>query len=145
MTGHGDVDRQDVDPPDLLSPKQSAVMVHLLAGSGVEQAAKAGGVSERTAWNWLADSVPFKRELRARQRQALEGVTRKLQASSSKAVEALERVLEDPLAPHAAVVSAARVALDMAYRAFELGDLAERIEDLESAAEQAARAAGSRH
>jgi transposase len=127
-----------------LTPKQTAVMVQLLAGAGAEQAAKTVGVGERTVWTWLSTPL-FKNELRSRQRQALEGVTRKLQASSSKAVEALERVLGDPMAPHAAVVSAAKAVLDMAYRGVELGDLAERLEELEAAAEQAGRPGGSRH
>lgn len=126
-------------PDEQLTPKQSAVLVHLIGGSRVEQAAQLAGVGERTVWTWLRENEPFKRELRSRQRQAMEAVTRKLQSSSGKAVEALERVLGDPAASHGAVVSAARAVLDTAYRGVEIGDLTQRVEELEERATEAKR------
>ncbi|MEY4508193.1 MAG: hypothetical protein RLZZ450_315 [Pseudomonadota bacterium] len=142
MSSEPSSDSQPV-PGEKLTPKECAVLVHMLAGLGVQQAAKLAGVGERTVWTWLRENEPFKRELRSRQRQAMDAVTRKLQSSSDKAVEALERVMGDATAPHGAVVSAARAVLDTAYRGVEVADLAQRIEELEGAAEQAKKRSSS--
>jgi Transposase len=115
-----------------LAPRQTVVLMHLLTGVGVEQAAKLAGVGERTVWTWLRDHPLFARELRARQRQAMEDATSKLQAGAGEAVDALKRVMNDPKAPHSAVVSAAKTVLEAGYRGVELGELLERLDLLEA-------------
>jgi hypothetical protein len=119
--------------PRELSPRQTVVLMHLLTGVGVEQAAKLAGVGERTVWTWLRENQLFTRELRARQRQAMEDATSKLQAGAGEAVDALKRVMNDPKAPHSAVVSAAKTVLEAGYRGVEIGDVAQRLEELEAA------------
>jgi transposase len=121
------------DSEHTLSPKHIAVLVCLVGGSSVEQAAAQTGVGERTIRRWLAEHDAFKCELRTRQRQAMEGTTRELQTAASTAVQTLKAVMIDGSAPHSARVSAAKATLDTAYRAFEASELAERIEELESA------------
>lgn len=115
-----------------LSPKQTAVLVQLVAGVDVEKAAVLAGAGERTVWRWLGENKPFRRELRLRQRQAMEAATRKLQSAAVKAVETLEAVMADATAPHAARVSAAKTILDTGYRAVELADVVQRLEELEA-------------
>jgi hypothetical protein len=114
-----------------LTPRQTVTLTHLLTGVGVEEAAKLAGVGERTVWTWLRESPPFRRELRARQRQAMEDATAELQALASQAVKALGRVLNDSAAPHGAVVSAAKAVLEAGARGIELGEVAERVDALE--------------
>jgi transposase len=106
------------------------VLTHLLAGVDVEQAAKLSKVGERTVWRWLSDSEPFKRELRSRQRAAMDGATRKLQSAADEAIAALKRVMNDPEAPHGAVVSAARVVLETGYRNVELAEESESLAEV---------------
>lgn len=56
-----------------------------------------------------------------------------LQRATGKAVMTLIAVMDDPEAPHAAKVTAARTILEQAIRAIELDDLEARIQALEQA------------
>lgn len=116
-----------------LSPQQTAVLALLVTGTPVERAAKHIGVGERTVWRWLSDRELFRQELRSRQREVVEAATRKLSAAASSAVDALKTVMMDEQAPYSARVSAAKAVLDTTYRAFELAEVAQRLEALESA------------
>jgi hypothetical protein len=71
--------------------------------------------------------------LREAQRQALQDSTGQLGAASTRAVEALHEVLDDPGAPAAARVSASRVILDSAFKFLELQEVAERMTEIETA------------
>lgn len=119
------------DDDTALNHRQQAALALLATGAPVPAVAKAIGVSERAVWNWLK-LEPFKTELRAHQRQGLESASRKLQHASLAAVQALETVMGDEEAPHSARVSAAKAVLDAAYRASELANLTERLEQLEA-------------
>lgn len=121
-TGHG----------DKLSRKQEQAIAALLAEPTIGTAATAAKVSESTLWRWLQQGA-FRTRYRAARAQVVESAIGSLQRAATKAVAALERNLE--CGQPSVEVSAARAILDNAVRAFELLDLAERVEALEAAAD----------
>jgi hypothetical protein len=106
----------------------------LLAEPTIAAAATKAGISESTLLRWMAEPG-FRSRLRAARRSVVEGAIGRLQAAATKAVEALERNLT--CGTPAVEVGAAKSILDQAIKAVELVDLAERVDQLEQAAEQA--------
>lgn len=117
-TGHG----------EKRSRKEEALIAALLSQPTVEAAARATGVSERTARRWLAEPT-FRRAFREARRQAVETAVAALQGASGESVVALREALS---ARRVSVrVRAACAILDRAVRGVELIDILERLEALE--------------
>lgn len=115
-----------------LSRAQQRAIEALLGGSSFGEAATAAGVSQRTLYEWRRTEA-FAGALRTAQRDAMQHATVRLARACASAVDALERILGDEDAPHAAVVSAARTVLEHASKALELDDIAARLEKIEAA------------
>jgi hypothetical protein len=113
-----------------LSRKAESFCVALLACASVQQAAASVGVAESTGHRWLKDAG-FQELYRQARRDALNAATSRLQASAGIAVTALVEV-----AAHGERdsdrVAAARTILESSLKTFELHDLAERIQQLET-------------
>lgn len=107
-------------------------MLALLAQPTIRAAAAASSTSEATLRRWLA-SPAFERACRRARRDALRQATTRLQAIASDGVETLRAVMNDAKAPAAARVTAARAVIELAYRGFDLEELAERVAALEAA------------
>ena len=131
MAGHG----------EKWTRKQDQAIAALLVYPTIPAAAKAVGVGETTLWRWLQRD-DFQDAYRLAKREAVAQAIAQLQRASGEAVKALSDVMNDPIAPASARVSAAKTILEMAVKGIELEDLAARVEELEKVAEQA-RGAGA--
>lgn len=119
MTGHG----------EKLSRKADDLIIALLANETIAAAAKAAGVSEKTAWRWLQDE-DFQRRYREARRRVVEQALTAIQAATTEAVETLRRNLhcEKP----AVEVRAAESIIATAVKAVEFIDIEERLAMLEA-------------
>ncbi len=113
-----------------LTAKKRRFVAALLATPTVRAAAEQAGVSEPTAWRYLADPT-VKGELAQRQDGILGHVARRLASEMGEALDVLSAVMNDATAKDAARVSAARAVLDGGLRLAELVTLAERVAVLE--------------
>jgi hypothetical protein len=120
MRGHG----------QKLTRKSEAAIAALLLHPTVPAAAKAAGVGEATLWRWLKDPG-FAARYREARVQAVSRAMGRLQRAAELAVNTLILVMNDKQAPHAARVSAAKTALELAFQAIETADLQARLAALE--------------
>jgi DNA-binding MurR/RpiR family transcriptional regulator len=118
-----------LDEFDLLEPKQQRAVVELLNQPTIRDAAKAAGVAESTLHRWLK-APDFAGAYRAARRDALEQATATLQRIASKAAATLERVMDDPKASNPSKIAAARTALDFAYKANDLAEIAALLDEI---------------
>lgn len=123
MSGHGEKQ----------SRKEDAAIAALLTCSTLAEAARAAGVSEATLRRWMHEPE-FSAQYRKARQQVVQQSIAVLQRATSAAVATLERNLG--CAVPSVEVQAARVILEQAFKAAELDDLMERVEELERAAFQ---------
>lgn len=114
-----------------LSPQQEGAIVALLSDPGLTGAAKAAGVGKATLWRWLQQPT-FQAAYRKARREAVEHARARLQQASGEAVEALREVMNDPDAPHASRVSAAKNVLEMSFKEVHTEEIEERLAALEA-------------
>lgn len=112
------------------SRKQEIFIACLLTEPNIREAASKSGISEATGFRWLQEP-DFNEHYREARRAAVNQAISQLQQVSSSAVQTLKEVMADQGAPPASKVSAAKAVLEMAFKAVELDDLAQRIEKLE--------------
>jgi phage terminase small subunit len=117
----------------VLTPKQERLLVALLRSKSVEAAAEQAGVAPRTAWSYLKQPA-FKAALRERRCELLQQTTNCLVSGATEATTALRAVVTNSMEPAAARVAAARALLEHVWRAHEVGDLADRLAQLEALA-----------
>lgn len=122
----------ETDTLHRLTARQSRFLVALLESSTVREAARLAGVSETTAWRYLADSG-VKRELAQRTDGLITQTSAGVCADMAEARGALVAVMRDPEAPCSARVTAARAILDAGMRLYELMTLAGRVSAIERA------------
>ena len=114
-----------------LSQRKEKFLLAYLNTNTIEEARKEAGISESSAYNYLNDPL-FKAEYRNKRREIMQHVTSRLQHSATLAVDTLNEVMEDKEnSTPSARVQSAKAVLENAYKAIELEDLAERIEQLE--------------
>jgi hypothetical protein len=110
----------------------------LLSHSTVAGAARATGISARTATVWLK-SPEFKEIYVESRRATLEASAGLLRACASGSIQALSEIVNDREAASTARVQAAGRILDAMLRLTEAAELDKRLEALEAAAERAER------
>lgn len=114
---------------------KDAALAALLSEPTVTAAAQKIGVDLNTLTRWMQEPE-FSSLYRAARRQVVEAAVSNLQQATSEAVDALRRNLT--CGTPAAEIAAAKAVIDFAVKGVELTDLAERVEQLEQAAELAA-------
>lgn len=87
----------------------------LLSCPTINAAAARVGITRVTAWR-IMSSDDFATQMQAIRGQVLQGALAALTARATEAVSALARVIDDPTAPAAARVAAARAILEYALR-----------------------------
>src|SRR5262245_47727551 len=122
MAGHG----------EKLTRREEQAIAALLSEPTLPTAAGAAGVGERTLRRWL-QQPEFAGAYRDARRAALDAATARLQWAGAEAVETLREVAADKSAKASARVAAARAILEIAFRAQEAVELAERFEQIEAA------------
>jgi len=113
-----------------LAPAQEKAILALMAEPSIARAAGTAGVAERTLHRWM-DDARFMAAYRRARRESFSQAMAIAHRVASIAIGTLAKVMTDPMAPHAARVSAAAAVLKFGREAIELDDLAERIEGLE--------------
>lgn len=112
-----------------LTPKQEAALAALLCSPSISAAALKCGLAEKTIHRYLADRS-FNRAFREARRSAVEHSLAVLQSATSEAVEALRRAMK--CGKPTVETMAARAVLELGIRAVELGDVLERIDEIET-------------
>jgi hypothetical protein len=111
-----------------LGRKRAIAVAALLSEPTHAEAARKAGVSLATLGRWLADP-DFARAFRAARRRVVDAAVTRLQQVTMSAVLTLDRNL--CCGKPAVEVAAARAVLEQALRSVELGDLLQRVEELE--------------
>lgn len=114
---------------DSLSSRQNAAIAALLTERTHAEAATKAKVAEQTLRRWLATDAKFLAAYRDARRSIMDTVVGRLQNAATKAVETLERNLS--CGRPGDEIRAALGVLDHATNALEVGDLLERVEELE--------------
>ena len=114
---------------DSLTPRQHAAIAALLTERTQASAAKKAEVAEQTLRRWLATDPKFVSAYRAARRTVMDAVNGYLQQVAGKAVETLERNLT--CGRPGDEIRAALGVMAHASRGLEIGDLLERVEELE--------------
>jgi AcrR family transcriptional regulator len=112
-----------------LTRKAEQAIAALLEHPTIDEAAKACGVSKRSLWRWL-QREDFQKRYREAQRAVVDSAITKLQAATVRAVETLERNLRcgNPFAENAA----AQAILTHSFKAIEVRELQEQIDDIKT-------------
>jgi len=113
-----------------LTVKQEKALSALLSEVTFTSAAAKAGVSERTLYTWLNEPA-FKEAYRAACRASVQQAIAQLQNASSNALSVLLEIMNDKEEKASTRVIAAKTVLESGMKAFELEDLAQRIEALE--------------
>lgn len=117
-----------------LSPRKRAFVAALAGGRSRTQAAKAVGISPRTARRYLADPLVVA-ALAEAQAETLGDVARRLNAGALMALDVLEAVMADAALSPNVRVRAALGWLAEAWQAREMLDFEARLSRLEAALE----------
>lgn len=113
-----------------LTVRQRRLIEALLASPSLTEACRVAKVSRVTAYTWLRQPA-FSQALSRAQADLLAHGTRRLLNLQAKALEALERLLDDADAPPAVRLSTAKAVLEMALRYHDIVALEQRIRTLE--------------
>jgi hypothetical protein len=124
MNGHG----------EKLTRKMNVFTLALMAAGTLDEAAATAGISPATARRWYRLDI-VKAELKRLQDEVVGHSLSRLKLSASEALEVLRSVANDKVSPPSARVAAARALLDNVFRAVETDDILNRLEALESRAE----------
>lgn len=118
-----------------ITPKQEKAILFLLTEPTIRQAAEKSGVGETTLYRWMQEEE-FDKAFKDARAKALNQTISQLQSTSNNAVRTLKNVMEDEKAPASSRVTAAKTVLEMAFKAYELQDLASKIEEMEKYIEE---------
>lgn len=118
-----------------LNIRQERFLNALLESNSIEEASEKANITRQTGHRYLKDPV-FLENYRGLRRDAMQQVTTQLQQAAVEAVDVLKEVMNNKEAPAASRVSSAKNVLDVAYRAFELDDLAEEVEKIKEQLEE---------
>ncbi|MBP0726776.1 hypothetical protein J5Y03_16580 [Bacillus sp. RG28] len=114
----------------ILDAKQEKAIIALINEPTITRAARAAGIGETTLYRWLQEEG-FNKEYRSVRKQALSQTIARLQTGTTKAAETLEEVMDDKEASSSSRVTASKTVLEMAFKAYELEELASKMDDLE--------------
>jgi hypothetical protein len=112
-----------------MDTEQQMVFDAVCAASTKEEAANALGISRATLYRRLQE-VEIKEALQHARSVALQEATASLQKLANEAAITLSVIMQCKEAPYSSRVAAASKLLDLAYRSYELEEVAGQIEEL---------------
>lgn len=118
-----------------MTGNDALLVASLLEQPTIAKAAKAAGISERTAFRRL-ESEEFRKMYDGERTKIITAATGRLQAAIGRAVDSLTEVLDSETAPAAAKISASRAILEYGLKYGEMVDILRRIERLEADADE---------
>jgi phage terminase small subunit len=108
--------------------KKTMFVESLLLGDTITEAAKKAGVSEATSYRWLKQGL--RETVEARRRDTFEANLNRLENSMTKAIDALNELIENrDAAPQR--LGAARAVVENVIRVFELRNIEARMDTIE--------------
>jgi hypothetical protein len=110
--------------------KYEKAIAALLTEPTIQLAAEKIGIGETTLYRWMKDEA-FNKSFKETRKNALSQTISRLQQTSTDAVNTLKSVMTNEEATASSRVTAARTVLEMAFKAYELEDLATRLEEME--------------
>lgn len=113
-----------------LNAKQEKFLLALITSPSTESAWKRAGITESTAYRYMKQPA-FKEAQRKLMRELMATVTGRLQYEATASVNVLAELRDNPDTPPYSRVEASKILLEMAFKTYELGDVLERIEQLE--------------
>src|ERR1019366_2878319 len=124
MTGHG----------AKFGRKQEEAVAALLSHRGIDDAAKAVGISPRTLLRWMQEPG-FAKKYREARRAAYSQSIARLQQASSAAAATFLKLMIDPNAPAAVRLRAADLVFTHGAKSIEIEDIEAWVVELERATE----------
>lgn len=118
-----------------LTPRQEKFMRALVVSNTQKEAREKAGISKTTAHRFLK-SVTFRKAYREYTSQLMRQATGRLQQASVQAVEVLQEIMTNESVSPYARQQAAQTILTMAYKAHELDNVLEVVEELEARFEE---------
>lgn len=117
--------------PDRSQPSHDDIVAALISAPTKTSAAKTLGVHRVTLYRWLRDDAELREAYNASRHALLSDATESLQYVAEEAIGFLYALAADPDArAHVRATASAKI-LDSAYKAYELHELAKRVEQLE--------------
>lgn len=113
-----------------INSKQEKAIAALLTEPTIKLAAKKTGIGETTLYRWMQEET-FDKAYKEARKKALDQTIFRLQQTTTDAVQTLKDVMVDKESPASSRVTAAKTVLEMSFKAYELQDLASKIEDME--------------
>lgn len=113
-----------------LDHKQEQGIIALLTQPTVTRAAESIGINPKTLHDWL-NQPDFQKAYKAARSQTMDQAITRLQQAINTAIDTLIKVMGSDTAKDAARVTAARTVLDMAFKAYEVEQVVERLDQLE--------------
>lgn len=113
-----------------LEPRHEQAILALMTEPTVIKAAEVTGVTPQTLYNWLNDPE-FKAAYKAVRSQTMDQAITQIQRNVDLAINTLVKVMISDLTRDAARVRAAIAILDMAFKAYEIEQITERLTELE--------------
>lgn len=112
------------------SRKQDLAILALLTEKTLKDAADKVGIGESTLWRWMQEDG-FKQKYQDAKLQAVSHVTARLRQSMTVAVDTLIEIAENKEANAMSRVVASKTLLEYGFKAHEMEDLQQRVEQLE--------------
>lgn len=115
---------------NIVSVKQSKLMVAILTETTMQKACEKVGVSAQTAYRWLKDE-DFKREFQFLKRDYMKTVTTTIQKNTQIAVSTIVDIMKDEKLPPTVRLQGARTILEYGYKGLEIEDILARLDKIE--------------
>lgn len=122
--------------------KQEKAIAALLTEPTIQLAADKAGVGETTLYRWMKEES-FDKAFKEARKSALSQTISRLQQTTTDAVNTLKSVMENEESPASSRVTAAKTVLEMAFKAYELEDLAAKVEEMEQYIQEVKAGAGN--
>ena len=122
---------ENVSNTDTLSAEQRKAIEALAAGATKEMAAAVAERTVRTLDRWIADEPAFVEALRAAGDEAVADASRRLKGLLTKALTALEKILDKPGVEDKDRLRAINMTISHAMKLAEYAELEERVRALE--------------
>jgi hypothetical protein len=113
-----------------ITVKQEKAIAALLTEPTIQLAADKAGVGETSLYRWMKEEA-FDKAFKEARKSALSQTISRLQQTTTDAVNTLKSVMENEEAPASSRVTAAKTVLEMAFKAYELEDLAAEVEEMQ--------------
>ncbi|WP_303973924.1 replication protein [Streptococcus merionis] len=116
---------------DKLTPKQEKFLLALMTSKTIDEATQKAGIARTTGYNYMK-SLTFRRAYRKARTDIVQQTTALLQSASIEAVEVLREIMLDKSVSPYARQQSAQTVLTMAYKAHEVENVLEVVEELEA-------------